>query len=224
MDNNKFFRFLWRINAILILCVLVLISGKFVYEEFYQQLYRESYESAYNLATYEVDPTGETVLEERWRYGRLNEVINTFSFVLPLYSIGNTDESSYQLRNLLFVDVNLENSQWLLPDNQKNILSYEFLRFGDYGRVSAVLYEVTSKETDVKELAKVGNGVSIYLSRPDGKEFTQVVVGLDRSIGHTMINKHHLVIFYVKGGVAYADKITLSDFSVVESITLPPIE
>lgn len=222
MDGNRFFKFLWRMNAILILCVLVLVIGKFVHEAFDQPPNRKNYVP--NLVTYAVDPAGETVIEERWMYGRPSEVIGASSFVLPLHSIGNTDEPSYDLRNLLFVDANLENSKWLLPDNEKHIASYEFLRFRDRDRVLAVLYEVTDKDVDDKEPAEGGNGASIYLSRPNGKELTQVVASLDRILGHTMTNERQLVIFYVKDGMAYAEKIALSDLTVVESLALSPVE
>jgi hypothetical protein len=221
VDENRFFRFLWRINAILMLCALLLVIGKSISEELDRRS-RQPYEAPYNYATHEVDEKGGTVVEERWRYGGPSEVIGTSSLVLSLVSSGDADGPSYQLRNLLFVDANLENSAWLLPDNEKHILSHELLRFGDRDRVLAILYEI--KAADSAESVQGGDQSSIYLSRPDGKELTPVVVGLDRSIGHAMTDERHLVVFYVKDGAAHSKKIALSDFSVVESIALPPIE
>jgi hypothetical protein len=218
VDENRFFRFLWRINAILMLCALLLLIVKFVSEELDRRS-QQPYEFPSNYATYELDERGETVVKERWRYGGPSEVRGASSFVLPLVSGGDAAEPSYQVRNLLFVDANLENGAWLLPDNQKHILSYEFLRFGDHDRVLAVLYEIKAADN-----AEGGNGLSIYLSRPDGKELTPVVAGLDRSIGHAMTDERHLVVFYVKDGAAHSEKIALADFTVVESVALPPIE
>jgi hypothetical protein len=215
MDNNRFFKFLWRLNAILVACALILAIGDFIDTKLNQPS-RQTTDGSFNIATYRVDERGETVVEERWRYGRPDEVTGTSGSILPLYLVAGADEPAYQIKNLAFVDANLAGSRWLLPDHQRRILNYQLLRSKDHDRVLAVLYEIADQDA-----AQGENGISVYLSRPDGKELTQVITSLDRIIGHAMPDEQRLVIFYVKDGAGHSDMLAISDFSMLESIKLP---
>jgi hypothetical protein len=214
MDNNRFFKFLWRLNAILAACALILAIGDFIDTKLHQPS-RQTTAGSYNIATYTVDERGETV-KERWLYGKPNEVTGTSGFILPLYSIEGTGEPAYQIRNLAFVDANLAGSRWLLPDQQRRILNYQLLRSEDHDKVLAVLYEIADQDA-----AQGENGISVYLSRPDGTELTPVITGLDRVIGHAMTDEQRLVIFYVKDGAGHSDMLAIPDLAVLESIELP---
>jgi len=211
VDDNKFFKFLWRINAVLVMCTCLLLFGKFTYEKLYWRSGLPPSVTS-NIETHGVDEKGETVVLEKWRYGDLQRVVGAPEFIVPFYSIWNVDEPSRHqrsLRNLLFVDADLKDSRWLLPDNQTHISSYDLLMSEDWDSVLAIVCVLDN---------------SIYLSRPDGRELTQVIADSDRRIGHATIDDNYLVVFYLKDSVAYSAKIALSDFSIVETIALPPVE
>ena len=87
MDENKFFKSLWRVNAILITLVLILIVGEFVYRRIIDIWFNPTPESFYNLQTYRTNETGEMVIDAKWRYGTPQQIDETF-VLLPLHLIG----------------------------------------------------------------------------------------------------------------------------------------
>jgi len=106
----------------------------------------------------------------------------------------------------------LKNGTWLLPDNSKHILDYEFLTFGDDEQIRAILYEILD-----------GDETSLYLSRLDGDGLKQIVSDVDRYANY-VIDGNHLMIFYVKAEKGYVTQIDLSSFSVTVSVELPQVE
>jgi len=75
-----------------------------------------------------------------------------------------------------------------------------------------------------EELAERKDYVSVYLPRLDDRDFIETASRLDRRIDQTVTDEHHVTVFYVKDGVAYSVRISLSDLLVRESIELPPVE
>ena len=72
MDENRFFKWLWRANAILLACAVLLAIFSFVRAEIRNLRYVPP-EILANMETYSVTEEGETVLEARWRYGDLRK-------------------------------------------------------------------------------------------------------------------------------------------------------
>jgi hypothetical protein len=226
MDTNRFFGFLWRVNAILVTCALITVIGRFLYFDVYQQLYRSPRTAvSANVETYRTDESGETIVEAKWRYGDLREVRGASSLLVPFYSVWTTQDPSARpsLRNVLFIDADLSGSRWLLPNNQMEICSYDLLALDDEEEVLAILYEV-SEENPEKVNATCTTGTSIYLSRPDGSELTKAIAGVDRQIGHALTDETHVVISYIKDGTVHSALVALSDLAVAQSMTSPPVK
>jgi hypothetical protein len=216
VNDNRFFKTVWRINALLVMCALVLFIGKSIYDEF-QRRSRQTDYYAYNNASYATNEKGDIIIKDKWAYGSPSEVTGVSVFVFPLFLVGdpNKSESAYQIRNLAFVDNSLGYSKWLLPDNQKIILSYEFVESKDRDTVLAILYEILDKGADK---------ASIYLSQPNGETFTLIIANVDRRMGQATIVGNYVIVFYIKEGTAYSTRIDLSSFSVVDNIALPVIK
>ena len=73
MDDNRHFRLLWRINAVLIPVVILLAIGQSVYYKLRGRFYVTDVMS--NEVTFGVDELGETALKEKWRYGKPGKVL-----------------------------------------------------------------------------------------------------------------------------------------------------
>ncbi len=213
MDENRFFKWLWRANAILLACAVLLAIFSFVRGEIRNLRYVPS-EILANMETYSVTEEGETVLEARWRYGDLRKA-GASNYAVPLYLLGDGEDPSSgrrTLRNFVFMGAGLENGTWLLPDNSRPILDYEFLTFGDDEQIGAILYEILD-----------GDKVALYLSRLDGEGLKQIVSDVDRYVNH-VIDGNHLMIFYVEAGKGHVAQIDLSSFVVTVSVELPQVE
>lgn len=223
MDDNRFFKLLWRVNALLMAGVLLFVSGQLVYDRIFQE--SESVDSSLlNVITYDVDETGATVAEG-WRYGPLDAVAGAPGLILPLYSVGDADAlgaGNFSLRNLLFVDAGLQESHWLLSDNAHTIARYESVRGDKVARL--ILYEIHDQPAADIAPGEEGHRTSIYLSRPNGQALTRLVTGVDRCIGHALVDEAHLAILYVRDEMAYAAKVALADLTVVETMALPLVE
>ncbi|EDN67927.1 hypothetical protein BGP_5262 [Beggiatoa sp. PS] len=81
MDNIKFFRVLWRVNAIIILAwsilLLILISAGFFYDKIASQT-RSVYLDDGNV------PEEESDRKERWYLGEFTKINHSGQFIVPL--------------------------------------------------------------------------------------------------------------------------------------------
>jgi len=230
VDDNKWFRLLWRVNAVLILLVLVVGIGAHSYKTV-RGWFREPYYISSNVMVETLDESGDTVLKAEWRYGDPKEMPGAPGFIVPLHRVVRERDPSgyrgYRLTNLLFVDAGLGVTRWLLPDNEKHISHYELLTYGEgeEKRPLAILCEIMEESDIVDE--ETGDKImkpSVYLARPDGTGLVRIIECVERRIDHAVADESHLVVFYVKGNMGHAARIGLSDFSVAGSTTLQPIE
>ena len=105
MEENKFFKLVWRFNGLIIsiaglLAIVVLLFASY---EIYKSTTRDR--STRNIVNID---EGEEI-DEKWRYGQLNEVVGTNYFMLPLhsdqtFSRAYFSKSSYSTRNYLFIN------------------------------------------------------------------------------------------------------------------------
>jgi len=222
MDNNKFFRVIWRINAILMLLASVLIIFTIAYDELYRRLHQPTYLGSSNFTTYEMDEDSKTIVETRWGYGGLEEIPGAPSWVISLRSELLNEDGLLELhftRNLLFINAELGNS-WLLSDGNNIIWNYEFVTTTD-GETAAVLYDISNcmnnRCTEWSETA-------IYLSHTDGSGLTRLIDRVSRRIDQVMLDDNYLAVFYVQDEVAHATKVSLIDLTVIEDTTLAPVK
>lgn len=225
MDDSRYFKLLWRANAVLVLVVLLGVSGDSVYRTVRRWFWRTP--PAWSNATETVlNARGETVVKGKWRYGDPEKVPGGPGFIVPLYSTLHPDDPSryyMSLRNLLFVNKSLEARRWLMPDNEREITSWKFLEPEGDGATPGILLNMWKKDPDAGEEAKDAGRtrkLSIHLARPDCTGLVRVLEGLTRCIGSEFVDQHHATFFYVKGGAGHASKIALADFSVVGTASL----
>ncbi len=223
MDNRKFFRVLWRINAVLIFCAAIWLVGKSIYDEF-DRSYRYPGSTA-NAITVQLDEQGKVLTEEKWRYGSAEQVKGTTTVLIPVYLLQEAKDGSatgYAVRNILFTDAALPAGQWLFADNQHEVLEHRVLEHADSGKALAILYSVTNAAPATGEAVPNEKDI-IYLSRPDGSNLKQVLAGVDRRLSELVIDENRAVVFYIQNGRVHSAKIDLADFEVIEDVTLPPI-
>ena len=220
MDENKFFKSLWRVNAILITLTLILIVGEFAYRRIIDIWFNPTPESFYNLQTYRTNETGEMVIDAKWRYGTPQQIDETF-VLLPLHLIEEGEGARQS--NLLRINTDEpEEAKWIWSENPHRVW---FNPLESNGKVIAVLYETVDEEGNIAQglTTQEECGLNIYLAYPGDAELTPIVEGVDRVIGYMVIEENHLIIFYTKDSEGYSMKVNLSDFSVVEQNKLPSV-
>src|SRR5262244_3930336 len=121
--TSRFFRYLWRANALLIfaatagigLLLLSIVASELRWDRSRQQ--------ADEVAPVVADPTS----DESFHLGSLDPVEGTDVLRGELYTLrkgggvklGSSDYRGAETRNLLYLDTRSRTSRWLLPDNRR---------------------------------------------------------------------------------------------------------
>ena len=229
MEESKFFKNIWRFNALIIavagvLAVLVLLFTGYL-------IYKEQTRSKHKNEIVNIDP--ETNIAEVFRLGRVKHVKGSQSVIVPLYSDQNFDlrysggKSTSSTRNLLFSNMHTEVSKWLLPTNEFLIPQYSLINksnsYSNEEDVITILYRVVKSDTNGDERLTENDELHISLSKPDGANFTEVLKGIDDVLGYELLNQKALAIMFNRGGQGFTAYVDLQNFKVIKEIELPKI-
>jgi hypothetical protein len=132
------------------------------------------------------------------------------------------DDAGARQSNFLFINTDeLGETKWIWPESPDRVW---FHRLESNEQVIAILYQTLGEQANASGgSTEESKGANIYLAHPDSAELIPVITGLDRLIGYVVTEKEHLVVLYAKAGEAYSVKVDLTDFSIVEHVTLPPV-
>jgi hypothetical protein len=166
MQENRFFRFVWRVNGIAIL----LLTVSFVVIGGYQLIASLVGQVPAPAITNVADDPGN---KERWHLGQITKIAETPYLFIPLESENKKIEpgkallpqsSGFDLRegyyggasrNLLFVNTNTMEMKWLFGGNNQLVIEIDRLADRAYEEKSkplAILYQVVKNDTNHNEL------------------------------------------------------------------------
>jgi hypothetical protein len=232
MKATRFFRVLWRINGLVIFLasvIAILVLG-FIAIEF-MDFGRNKSEQVVK-----VDQPAEEK-EELPELLAFQTVFGTPFLRAELtfgdkYSRGSFSSSSgsYSTRNYLFLNPETLESQWLFPDNKQLIVESDNLSAMIQEKESeiptshtvAFLYKMIDTDTNGDRKLTAGDKYSIAYSRPDGRQFTTVIKGVDKVLGsHTTNDGKKHVVVYEMGKKWYTAVISLSTFQIEKQGEIP---
>ena len=213
MNITKFFRYVWRINAFIIL--IVSLAALFVLAWAGWHLFQDQE----RLRQIERQPprSTPTALPDEWSLGPFKAVSGTPFLMAPAFATTRDGKSFLQsevvpIRNYLFLDKSTLNGHWLLPDTR-----YQFL----------VTDPVLNAESDASTAATacfifVGTKVDradealfVVVADPDGRRFREILGPIDAYQGYKYGDDGGVLLFYIKDdqyAVAEVD-ITLQQLS-----------
>ena len=215
MQENKFFRFVWRFNAIVIMAsgVFTLASLIFIFGgEISRNIKRQ------NTSVVNVDRDAE--LKEELKIDNYRRVKGTSYLIFPLKSKQSYRSSSYSSkstsssRNLLFVDSRTNKKQWLLPDNKSLIVSDRPIpdRATKDNPTQAILYTVVSEDTNQDQRLTRSDLLTIGIGQPDGKKYQEIAGGIDTLLGYETIGSSQAMVIYQRKQVIYSQTVDWQDF------------
>ncbi len=228
MENNKFFKFVWRFNGIAIMVAIVLailmMSGSVL-----EGLWRKKEPTIANVAK---DPDG----QENWRLGYARKIKDRF-VLIPLESereyvkVGlssglHSYGESGSGRNLLFIDGESNQSKWLFPANNQMIVSYKFLPNDEYKNkeVNFIIYEVVTEDTNGDKKLTKDDMASIAVSSFDGSCYKVIVPKVNRLIDVSPISNDRILVIYQKNKIGYSATYSIVGFSPIDQKELPKTE
>lgn len=231
MRASRFFRIVWRVNALFLLAaglavvVLLLVAlGAGV---------------AALVRDHRAEPEPVAVVPERGEslfLGRVEEVDGTPYVVLPLlagerdgpgFSSGSSDREQ---RNLLFHDVEKGASRWLLPAHTTRIREFVLVR--EDGKETQAGYGADEPGKPVRwiryELGPAASGdddgsdrTTLAVSGPSGSDLTRVLEGVDEILGFGPLRGTRQVVFFRRGGEHLAGELDYAARKPVQGVPLP---
>lgn len=225
MDDNKFFKLVWRINGLTILVVgfLSLIVLLYVVYESFSFVTRDR--SVRNIVNIEDAKD----IKEELHFGHMSEIKGSSYVLIPLISDQNYSQvyfskSSSSARNYLFLNSNTNEKTWLLRHNNflfdDNDILYKKNDIDDEDKPLAHLFEIIKTDTNSDKRLNRQDLMTIALSKIDGTNYIEVIEDINSYIGHKVNDNGSLLVLYKKGGVAYSANIDLSDFKIINETVL----
>lgn len=238
MEENRFFRIVWRVNGIAIMLLLLIVMGIAAYSLIKEMFPSHPPAVITNVAE---DPQG----QEKWTLGIPEEIEGTSFIYIPLVSekenislpvITGARKSLHSYgggyfsptRNLLFVDKQTREMRWLFKDNRQlitNINMLSALRRNEKDRkVDVMLYHVIGKDTNGDKKLGSDDLADIAISFPDGTRYKEVLQSVERIYGAMSLGSQEALVLYQSSGKGYASTIRLKDLSVIETNEMPKSE
>ncbi|WP_424102530.1 hypothetical protein [Moorena producens] len=223
MEDNKFFRFVWRFNAIVIMASGLLAIAVLAFAAI--EIVRSTTRDRQGMNIVNVDDDSSSSPE--WELGNLREVDGTTYLMVPLYSDQSYSQSYYSkstrsTRNYLFLDSETGNSKWLFAKNDYLIASDRFISETndkennrlESKQVIAVLYQLIKEDTNGDGRLTNNDLLTIAFTHPKGNDYQEVLTGVDKFLGYKVLKANSLLILYQRDGIAYSAKVSLENFTL----------
>ena len=243
MEQNRFFKWLWRINAIGLFFLLGAGLYSFIKSEIRNHSRHEII--AEPITSVANDPKG----VEKWTLGYGQEIIGLEYIMLPLISkyskvkmlnqmpLHKTNYYIYNeniAKNILFVNNKDNSSHWLFPTNNQLIVEYSTLMSGttipyveydknEIKKTKIIYYKVIDKDTTGDKAITVEDKQSFAISDVTGKNYRVVISKIDRVIYMRNIKNRELHIVYQKDGVGHSLKFDIDKFETISDVVLPKV-
>lgn len=229
MNATKFFRYLWRINAVLILLTALIACGLVGFTAINLMFFGRGV--AAEAVQVEPEPEAEP---EKPDLASFQEVKGAPILRAPLtfgkrfrHKTLSGSGASYSTRNYLFLDLETMEmeTRWLFPTNKQLIAESSELNEivpGDEPGTTklqtiAFLYVTIDADTNGDKQLTTDDKLTLAYSRPDGTGYTSAITGIDEVLGSETIKdtaKH--VVAYEADGKWHTAVISLRTFEVVQ--------
>jgi len=234
---EKFFRWVWRLNGLLVLLASILVIG-FVVGQVINSLTRDTNEpEPINIAA---DPEG----LEKWELGNSQDIRGTDYTLIQLVSENTNVESKEatlnyfgsgeyrrnKAKNVLFVNHVTGEAAWLFADVNQLIASvgvlpdaYRYSSEDPKDLPRAISYTVYHQDTNDDGLINLDDDPSLALSDLDGSNYKVIIEGYEKRFSTRMVNDNTLAITYQANGVGYFLTYSFDSGTVVSNVKLPAV-
>lgn len=240
MEQNKFFKWLWRLNGLIIFIASIAFSF-IALTEIYKKYTHKPLKQEMIVSVAD-DPKK----EEKWQLGHLINIIGSDTLILPLVSEnlkvpshhkgsamyesdgrGSYYQRQYVSKNLLFINTLTNESFWLFKGFDRLILHTELfhkeLHF-PYKKVIAIFFQMMAKDTNNDHIINFEDQPSLFISNPDGSNYRIVIDSYERIISKSFVEDDKVLIVFQNEGVGYSLLLQLNTFKVLSKRELPKVD
>ena len=227
MEENKFFKLVWRFNGLVISVAGVLAVALLVFATYklFQDVTRER--TTRNIVNIEENAD----IKESWKFGQFSEINDGKMLMIPLHSDQSFDrayfsKSSNSTRNYLFINTETSEEKWLFNHTDYLIERSDRLSLGDYNSkepIVAILYQLVKLDSDHDSRLSAGDLTTIAITKPDGSDYKELITEVELIVDHTLLNKSELFLIYQKAGVSYSTVVNLDSHKLTKNHQLPKV-
>lgn len=227
MEESKLFKNIWRFNSLIIAATGVLAIVLLLFMSY--QIYKDSTRSRIDIVN--IDPEKE--ISESFRLGALEHVNGSEAVIVPLLSDQSFSlnysgsKSTASTRNILFSNMRTEDNDWLLNTNEYLISEYKLINetnSWDHDKdIIFIVYYLVKEDSNADKRLTSSDKLTLALSTPEGKQFTEALSNIDDVLGYDVINKELMAVMFNRDNQGYTAYINLSDFTVAKEVMLPKI-
>ena len=241
MEENRFFKWLWRINAIGLF--LLLCAGLFSFVS--ERLIRFPNVSRMPQSTLAEDPKG----VERWVLGGSEKIEETPYVMLPLISedrkVKVRDKGMYYssrpyyidtiAKNILFINSDKSQNSWLFKTNNQLILEHRILYTVKKGRnyylsgnneiskAKLIYYKILDRDTNGDKIVTTDDKQSFAVSHTSGKGYKIIVENIERIISVSYSKNNEMHLLYQKEGMGYLLRLNIESLEIISNVALPKV-
>jgi hypothetical protein len=236
MKLNRIFRYIWRIDGVLIFIAGMGILALIVFASF--SALADKFRSA-NANTVRVETDEGANLKIQLSYGKFAGIEGTNFLIAPLVSeqeysnfgYGSMKEQKNKaVRNYLFLNSLNQTTHWLLPNNEVLFLSDELI--SDRKRkaedvepspISGIFYQLINADSNNDGRLDAQDKQTIAFSDANGQNFTELITGVEEILGRERLDDDNLLLIYKTKGSTVAATLKISEKKIIQSKELPKV-
>jgi hypothetical protein len=228
-DGNRFFKFVWRVNALAIFCVALLAGLLCLYALY--SIFQDKTRDRGVTDLLVVNP--EQKVQEEVILGYPSAIAGTSMVRVPLYREQKTElryyskSSSANIVNELFVNGLTGESVWLFKGAQRLILnSVNILQKlkSETPVVSSIVYTLVDKDTDANGRLTASDHITVGFSNLQGTSYSPLLDQIDKLFALEQVADDRLIMLYAKNGESRMTTYSLPTFSVITDSALPKLD
>ncbi len=241
MERNKFFKWVWRLDGLLIFVVAISLAFLMLTEA-YRKLTWEAPKQEVIVSVAE-DPEG----KEKWVLGTPVDSVRNM-VILPLVSenkeakestMGMVSKSGWRnynqwrstAKNILFIDSVTNKSFWLFDDVDRIIIDIEAFRdrafdppMSAHPKTVALFFQIVTKDSNDDHILNFEDKRSLAVANPDGSNYQIIIEKFDKIISKSLVDKDKIFIVFQNAGIGYSLQFQLNTFKVLSKNELPKIK
>ncbi len=228
MKTNKVFRFIWRLNALIILVGGLLFGLQTIWRE--RHIAREIFGPHFRSNIVNLEK-GEKI-SEFWSLGDFSQVEGTPWLVAPVISDQKYHQSYYSkepssVRNYMFLQSDTLTCRPLLPNHQSLIV--DMIRVGEkeqryeFKKVTGLIYVIVKEDTNHDKRLTGNDKKTIAVSDPSGQKYRELLTDIEIFRGSTQVTPQTTLVFFTQNKTNYAAKIDMEKQTLLTTQKLPQI-
>ncbi len=230
MEENKFFKLIWRIVAIGLLLMIVAGLYSFIRNEL-KRLNRANLHRVEPIATLDKDPHK----VEKWVLGQGMKMYGSSYILLPLISKNKTLNDKYRVyyegigaglaKNILFVNHKDNSSSWLFKTNHQLIDTYNVFPTPYMEKdgliIQFIYYKMSDTDTNGDKKVTLADAQNLAISNTSGQKYKVLVKGIERIVFVDGSDNNSVLFIYEKDDTEHSLKFNLDTFEIVSDVVLP---